>query len=261
MLKDITIGQYIYGTSPLHRMAPCTKIILTLIYAVVILMLKTTAAYAVYTVFTAVIIFISTVPIKMLLKGLKPLTMIFVFSCICNLLTVQGSILISIGIIKITYEGIIASVQLGIRLLLLIMGTSLLTLTTPPLQLASGIEKLLSPLCRFKVPVSEIAMMMTIAIRFIPTIGEEAQLIIKAQKSRGADMENGNIIKRAKAMVPVIIPLLTGVFRRADELACAMDARCYNSGRRTKMKETHMSKIDFLAIIIFILFTAAALII
>lgn len=251
MLKDITIGQYIYGTSVLHRMEPSVKIVLTLCYAVIVLALKSLLSYAVYAVFTAAVIMVSAVPFKMLFKGLKPLLWIYAFTALFNLFMTPGHEIVRLLSLTVTSEGICAALLLAVRLTLLVMGTSLLTLTTAPLELTGGIEKLLSPLERIKLPAHEIAMMMTIAIRFIPTIGDEAQRLVKAQKSRGADMESGSFIRRARAMVPVIVPLLTGVFRRADELADAMDSRCYGSGRRTRMKETHISGRDIAAAAVF----------
>ena len=265
MIKDITIGQYIYGTSILHRLEPWVKIVLTLVFAAVVLMLKTPAAYAVYIAFTAAAIWISAVPLKVLLKGLKPLIWLFAFTTFFNLFFTQGESLfaLKLGMINISAsrEGIEMSAYLALRLILLIMGTSLLTLTTSPLQLTDGIEKLLDPLTRFKVPTHEIAMMMSIAIRFIPTIGEEADRLMKAQKARGADMESGGIFHRAKAMMPILIPLLTGAFRRADELAVAMDARCYNGGKRTRMKVTHAGTKDAVAAVILVAVSMAAVII
>lgn len=264
MFKDITIGQYIYGTSPLHKMEAWVKIVLTLIYAAVIFALKTPAAYAVYIIFTAVVVAVSTVPAKMLIKGLKPLLWLFTFTTLFNLFLTPGDALLSANIlgltIKISRDGVIASIYLAMRLSLLVIGTSILTLTTAPLQLTDGIEKLLKPLKRFNVPVDEIAMMMSIALRFIPTIGEEAQRLMKAQIARGADMESGSIFKRAKAMIPIMIPLLTSAFRRADDLAVAMDSRCYNGGIRTRMKVTHAGKRDAAASIILLAVSAAAVI-
>ena len=265
MIKDITIGQYIYGTSPLHRMEPWVKIVLTLVFAAVVLMLRAPAAYAIYFAFTAAAARISTVPLKMLLKGLKPLIWLFAFTAFFNLFFTPGETLFALRIgfltISVSRAGITMSVLLALRLTLLIMGTSLLTLTTSPLQLTDGIEKLLKPLTRIKVPAHEIAMMMSIAIRFIPTIGEEADRLMKAQKARGADMESGGIFKRARAMTPILIPLLTSAFRRADELAVAMDARCYNGGKRSRMKVTHAGPRDLAAAVILAVVSALSVII
>lgn len=264
MIRDITIGQYIYGTSPLHKLEPWVKIVLTLVYAAVVLTLRTPLAYAVYICFTAAAVLISTVPVKMLLRGLKPLLWLFAFTTFFNLFLTPGEPLCSFKLgmlsVPISRAGIRASVLLAIRLTLLVIGTSLLTLTTSPLQLTDGIEKLLKPLTRIKVPAHELAMMMSIAIRFIPTIGEEADRLMKAQKARGADMESGGIFKRAKAMTPILIPLLTGAFRRADELAVAMDARCYGGGTRTRMKTTHAGAKDAAAAAVLAAVSAAAVI-
>ncbi len=263
MLKDITIGQYIYGKSALHRMEPGVKILLTLAYAVVVLMLRSPAAYGIYALFTAALIFISGIPFKMMLKGLKPLMWLFVFTTLFNIFLIPGREILSLNLklftLSITAEGIITSLYLAVRLILLVMGTSLLTLTTAPLQLTDGIEKLLSPLKVIRVPAHEIAMMMTIAIRFIPTIADEADRVMKAQKARGADMESGGIFRRAKAMIPVIVPLLAGAFRRADDLAVAMDSRCYNGDKRTRMKETHAGASDAVGAAVLVAVSAAAM--
>lgn len=259
MLKDITIGQYLYGTSPLHRMNPAVKTVLTVIYAAAVFWLNTPAAFAVYSVFTALLVPISRVPSKMLLKGFRPLVWIFALTTVFNLFLTPGSAVISWHIFTITREGITAAALLAVRLILLVAGTSLLTLTTSPLQLMNGIEKLLSPLKHLRVPVADIAMMISIALRFIPIIADEAERLMMAQKARGADMESGSVFKRIRAMLPVMVPLLTGVFRRADELAEAMDARCYGYGRRTKMKTVRAGITDIIGTAVFAAFTAAAI--
>jgi len=261
MLKDITVGQYIYGKSPLHCMEAWVKILLTIAYAAVLFFIKTPLAYAVYTVFTAVVIRISNVPLKMLVRGLRPLIPIFIATAFFDLFFTEGQTLVSLWHIRVTAEGIANTAQTALRLVLLIFGCSLLTLTTTPLALTDGIEKLLSPLSLIRVPVSDIAMMMSIALRFIPTIAEEADRLIKAQKARGADMESGGVIRRAMAIMPIIVPLLAGVFRRADVLASAMDARCYGFGRRTRMKETHAGRLDALAAAVFAAAAAAAIVV
>lgn len=258
MLKDITIGQYIPGSSPLHKMHAPIKIILTILYITVLFLVDSPVSYVIFTVYTVVLVLISGVPMKTLLRGVKPMLWIFIFTAILNVFMTPGETIWSLPIfrftLKITKEGLTAGVTMAVRLLYLIIGTSLLTLTTSPLQLTDGIEKLLKPLRKIKVPSHEIAMMMTIAIRFIPTLAEETDKIKKAQTARGADFETGNIIKRAKAMIPLLVPLFISAFRRADELATAMEARCYNGGgNRTRMKETHMTALDVKAIVIFIL--------
>ena len=263
MFKDIIIGQYVPGNSPLHKMNPPVKIIMTILYIVLLFILKNPISYVVFTIYTVTLILISGVPFKMILKGLKPMLWIFIFTAVLNVFMTPGDTVWALKIfkftLKITKEGIESGSLMVIRLLYLVMGTSLLTLTTSPLQLTDGIEKLLKPFNKIKVPSHEITMMMTIAIRFIPTLAEETDKIMKAQMARGADFETGNIIRRAKAMIPLLVPLFVNAFRRADELATAMEARCYNGGNnRTKMKETHMTKVDLGASIVFVL--AAALI-
>lgn len=264
MLKDITIGQYIPGSSPLHKMHAPLKIILTILYITVLFFIDSPVSYAIFTVYTVALVLISGVPLKVLLRGVKPMLWIFIFTAILNVFMTPGEIIWSLTIfrftLKITNEGLAAGVTMAVRLLYLIMGTSLLTLTTSPLQLTDGIEKLLKPLRKIKVPSHEIAMMMTIAIRFIPTLAEETDKIKKAQTARGADFETGNIIKRAKAMIPLLVPLFISAFRRADDLATAMEARCYNGGdNRTRMKESHMTALDVKAIVIFTLAAAVVL--
>ena len=258
MFKDITIGQYIPGSSPLHKMYPALKIILTIAYIVVLFFLHKPLTYAAFFVFTTALILMSGVSVKIILKGIRPMLWILIFTALINLFMTQGETVFSIPLrafsINISREGIVLAATMTIRLLFLIVGASLLTLTTSPLQLTDGIEKLLQPLRPLKVPSYEIAMMMTIAIRFIPTLAEETDKIIKAQTARGADFETGNILRRAKAMVPILVPLFVSAFRRADELATAMEARCYNGGgKRTRMKETRMKKLDAAAIAVFLL--------
>lgn len=256
MLKDITIGQYIPGNSPLHKMDARIKIILTLLYAVALFIIKKPISYALITVYTMTLIMISGIGIKYLIKGLKPILWILIFTTVFNLFLTKGTSVLTIPLYKfslhITYEGIALSSRLALRLIYIVIGSSLLTLTTAPLDLTDGIEQLLKPLSKIKVPSHEIAMMMTIAIRFIPTLAEETEKIMSAQKARGADFETGNILKRAKAMLPILVPLFVSAFRRADELATAMEARCYRGGEnRTKMKESHIGRIDIKACIIF----------
>lgn len=252
MFKDIIIGQYIHGKSPLHRLNPSFKIILTILYIAELFLIDNIVSYIVFTVYTVTLVLISGVPLKIILRGVKPMLWIFIFTAVLNVFMTPGEIMWSLPVfrftLKITKEGLTAGAAMVVRLLYLIMGTSLLTLTTSPLQLTDGIEKLLKPLRRIKVPSHEIAMMMTIAIRFIPTLAEETDKIMKAQTARGADFETGNIIKRARAMVPLLVPLFISAFRRADELATAMEARCYRGGDfRTRMKETHMTALDAVA--------------
>lgn len=264
MFKDITIGQYIPGKSPLHRLYPALKIIFTVLYVVVLFLLNQPMSYLVFTVYTAALIFMSGISFKIILKGVRPMLWIIIFTAVINLFMTPGDAVWSVGagrfILKISREGIYLCAIMSIRLFYLITGTSLLTLTTSPLQLTDGIEKLLKPLRAVRVPSYEIAMMMTIAIRFIPTLAEETDKIRKAQTARGADFETGNIIKRAKAMIPLLVPLFISAFRRADELATAMEARCYNGGTgRTRMKESKMKRLDAAGTVIFIICAAVVI--
>lgn len=266
MFRDITIGQYIPGKSPLHKLFPALKIIFTVLYIVVLFLLHRPLSYVIFTVYTAALVLISGISAKIILKGVRPMLWILIFTALVNVFMTPGEIVWALPIwrftLKITREGLIMGASMTVRLFYLIVGSSLLTLTTSPLQLTDGIEKLLKPLRRIKVPSYEIAMMMTIAIRFIPTLAEETDKIIKAQTARGADFETGNIIKRAKAMVPLLVPLFVSAFRRADELATAMEARCYNGGEgRTRMKESRMTKSDAAAIVVFVLCSVLVLVV
>lgn len=243
MFKDITIGQFIPGDSFLHKMDARVKIVLSFVYVIALFIINNPIGYIIFTVFTAVLMLSSRVPIKFIMRGLKPMIFILVFTAAINLLMTPGEYLCSTVLfggweVGITKEGVYASVKMFLRLLYLIMGTSLLTLTTSPIMLTDGIEMLLKPLEKIKVPAHEIAMMMTIAMRFIPTLAEETDKIMKAQTARGADFETGGILRRAKAMIPLLVPLFISAFRRADELATAMEARCYHGGGgRTRMKQ------------------------
>ncbi len=261
MFKDITIGQYVDGNSFIHKLDARMKIMLLIAYIVVLFMITTPLAYAIFTIFTVSLVLLSKVPFKYILKGLKPMLYILIFTATLNLFMTPGNIIWwqcpFWNALKITKEGTVVAVRMVLRLVYLVIGTSLLTLTTTPLMLTDGIEKLLKPFEIIKVPSHEIAMMMTIAIRFIPTLSEETEKIIKAQTARGADFESGNILRRAKAMVPILVPLFISAFKRADDLAIAMDSRCYNSGRkRTRMKQMKMTYRDVIAAILMIIFVA-----
>lgn len=259
MIKDITIGQYIDGDSYLHRADPRTKIVLTLLFMIVVLVINNFIGYIMLTIFIFIVIIISSIPLRYTLKGLKPVLFIITFATIMNVFFYVGSkstILFQIAFIKITYEGIYASIRMFFVVTLIMMGSSLMTLTTTPILLTDGLEKLLGPLKKIKVPVHEIAMMMTIALRFIPTLLEETDKIMKAQASRGADFETGNLIHRAKSFIPILVPLFVSAFRRADELATAMEARCYRGSEgRTRMKQLKYTRIDVVIIIIMIIFS------
>lgn len=258
MLQEITLGQYFPGDSVLHRLDPRTKIILLFVLMILIFAADGTAAYLLLTAMTAALIFLSKVPPLTVLKSLKPLSWIILFTMLIHLVSHDGEVLIKFWIFSVTVEGVKFGVVLSLRLALLIILSSLLTFTTSPIKLTDAMEKILSPLSKFGVPSHELAMMMTIALRFIPTLLEETDKIIKAQKSRGADFESGNIFKRLKNFVPVLVPLFLSSFRRADDLAMAMEARCYRGGEgRTQMHKLKYSRADFFAVV-FVMFSCVA---
>ena len=264
MFKDIIIGQYVPGKSVLHRLDPKIKIVLTLIYIVMLFIIHSPVSYAAFAVMTAALVLISRIRLKFFLKGLRPMLFIIIFTAVINLLLTPGTAVFSVPVFgwtfSITAEGIKSAAVMFFRLIFLVTGTSLLTLTTSPLMLTDGIEKLLTPLTVIKVPAHEIAMMMTIAIRFIPTLAEETEKIQKAQTARGADFSSKNLFKRVKAMIPLLVPLFVSAFRRADELATAMDARCYNGGKnRTRMHESKIGRSDIMYAIIYIAICAIIL--
>ena len=241
MLKDITLGQYFPGNSPIHRLDPRTKLIL--------FVAKSWISYAVMLVFLLFTIRISTIPPKSILRGMKPLVMILVFTGVLNVFfTREGETVIDFWIITVTSGGIRRAVFMMARILMLITGTFLLTYTTSPISLTDGLESLMNPLKKLHVPVHELSMMMCIALRFIPTLIEETDNIMSAQKARGADFENGSLMERARALIPILVPLFIGAFRRADELATAMECRCYQGGEgRTKMKLLRYHRNDMTA--------------
>ena len=249
MLKDITLGQFFPGKSPIHRMDPRTKLILTVVYIVALFIADNWISYLVMMAFLASCIRISSIPPKSIVRGMKPLVFILMFTAILNLFYTDGGIvLVRLGSLAITTEGLKRAFFMIWRIMMLISGTFLLTYTTSPISLTDGLESLLNPLKKIHVPVHELAMMMSIALRFIPTLIEETDKIMNAQKARGADFENGSIIDRAKALVPVLVPLFISAFRRADELATAMECRCYQGGEgRTKMKLLRYSRVDIQA--------------
>lgn len=259
MLKDITIGQHFPGDSFVHRLDPRVKILLTLLYIINLFIIKNFYGYAVIIGFTFIVIFISKVPLKFIIKGLKPILWIILFTAVLNLFLTPGNIIYTLGPLKITSEGIYRAVFMVLRLTFLIIGTSILTLTTSPIVLTDGIEKLLSPFKRIGLPAHEIAMMMTIALRFIPTLIEETDKIMKAQMARGADFYTGSILKRAKSLIPILVPLFVSSFRRAEDLATAMESRCYRGGEgRTRLKKLYISKNDILAsFLMIVLFVAS----
>ena len=260
MLQEIMLGQFFPGNSILHRLDPRTKIILLFFLMILIFFADGAAAYSILIFFTAAIIFLSKIPPLTVLKSLKPLSWIILFTLAIHFVSHDGEVLARFFVFKITDAGIEQGILLTLRLVLLIILSSLLTFTTSPIKLTDAMEKILSPLSKFGVPAHELAMMMTIALRFIPTLLEETDKIIKAQKSRGADFETGNIFRRLKNFVPILVPLFLSSFRRADDLAMAMEARCYRGGKgRTHMKILKFGREDYFAGIFVILFSAAVI--
>lgn len=262
MIKDITLGQYYPGESMLHKADPRVKIVLTLAYMTILFLINTYMGFLMFALFTLLAIIGSGIPLKFTLKGLKPVVFIVVFAAVINIFTTPGTKLVGLGPLNITIEGLLLAGKMALRLSLLIMGASLLTLTTTPILLTDGIEKLMAPLKRIGVPAHEIAMMMTIALRFIPTLLDETDKIMKAQSARGADFDTGNIVQRAKSFVPVLVPLFVSAFRRADELALAMEARCYRGSEgRTRMKQLKLGIVDMQLSLIMIAFGVFVLVV
>lgn len=251
MLKDITIGQYISGHSFLHKMDPRGKIIAVMLYMIALFVINNSVGYWSMIAVSIFIVLISQVPIKFFLKGLKPMVFIVILTVVLQMFMTPGEVLWQWGFLRLTREGIRQAIFMGTRLVLLVGITSVLTLTTTPIALTDGIEQLLKPLSKIGVPAHELAMMMTIALRFIPTLIEETDKIMKAQAARGADFESGNLLQRAKALIPLLVPLFLSAFKRADELAMAMEARCYRGGEnRTRMKQLRYTYRDAIAVLV-----------
>ena len=250
MMKNITMGQYYPVDSFVHRLDPRMKIILTILMIVAVFMVHSLVGYAIVLGFVYLTARMANVPFKMLMKGLKPLRLILILTFVLNLFFNSGeTVLFHWSFITLTAEGLSTAVHYTLRLGFLVLGTSLLTLTTSPVTLADGIELLLSPFKRFHFPAHELAMMMTIALRFIPTLLEEADKIMKAQMARGADFESGNLMARAKAMIPLLVPLFVSAFRRAGDLAMAMEARCYHGGEnRTRLRVLRITRNDWISL-------------
>lgn len=259
MIRDITIGQYYPAKSVLHRLDPRVKLVSTLLYLISLFLFKSIPGYIVATIFLVAVIRLSKVPFSYIVKGLKPIVMLLMITVLFNLfLTRDGEVLFHAWIFTITEGGLRTAVYMAIRLIYLIIGSSLMTFTTTPNELTDGIEKLLHPLNKIRVPVHEVAMMMSIALRFIPILLEETDKIMKAQIARGADLESGNIIQRAKNMIPILVPLFVSAFRRANDLAMAMEARCYRGGEgRTKMKPLKYQSRDHMAYIVVVAYVVA----
>lgn len=257
MIRDITLGQYYPVDSVLHRMDPRTKLFGTMIFIISLFLADSIAAYMIATLFLVSAIKLSKVPFKFMVRGLKAVMFLLLISVSFNLFLTDGQVLVRLGFLKITREGIRISCFMGLRLIYLVVGSSIMTLTTTPNELTDGLEKSLGFLKVVKVPVHEISMMMSIALRFIPILVEETDKIMKAQMARGADFESGNLIQKAKSMVPLLVPLFISAFRRATDLAMAMEARCYRGGEgRTKMKPLHYNRRDYAAYMIYMIYMA-----
>ena len=250
MLRDITLGQYYQADSIIHRLDPRVKLGSTIIFIISLFLFNGAAGYLVAAVFLALVIKLSRVPFRFMIKGMKAILFLLMITVVFNLFLTPGEPLIRVWTLTITKEGVRLAILLAMRLSFLIIGSSVMTLTTTPNQLTDGMEKMLGPLKKIKVPVHEIAMMMSIALRFIPILMEETDKIMKAQLARGADFESGNLIKKAKSLVPLLVPLFISAFRRANDLAMAMEERCYRGGEyRTKMKPLHYGRKDWIAYI------------
>jgi len=237
MLKNITIGQFIPGDSVMHRLDPRTKILTTFMFIILLFLVDSFIGYGLAALLILTAVYLSKLPLKYVLRGIRPLLVIIILTLALHFFMTEGRVIWQLGFLKLTYEGLIRGLMMVSRLILLVVGTSTLTLTTSPIMLTDGIESLLRPFKRLGVPAHELAMMMTIALRFIPTLVEETDKIMKAQMARGADFESGNVFERAKSLIPILIPLFINAFRRADDLATAMEARGYHGGEgRTKFR-------------------------
>lgn len=262
MIKDVTLGQYFAGNSVLHRADPRAKLLFSLLYIVMLFFVQNAAGFAFVTLFTVLLVAISGVPLKVVLRSVRPLAFIILFTAVLNIFWTKGdTLLFGWGFIEVYLEGVLFALFMALRILLLVVGMSVsLTYTTTPLALTDGIEQLLAPLKKVKVPVHDFAMMMTIAMRFIPTLIEETDKIMDAQKARGADFESGGLVAKAKSLIPILIPLFVSAFKRADDLAIAMECRCYRGGEgRTKLKELRYGKCDLLLLVLGVVFVSGIL--
>ena len=258
MIREITIGQYYQADSILHRLDPRVKLIGTILYIISLFLYKEPAPFLLAALFLAVCVGLSRVPFSYILRGLKTIMLLMLITAFFNVFLTPGEVLFSYGILKMTKEGVIAAVFMAVRLVMLIISSSLMTLTTTPTRLTDAMEKLLWPAAKIGLPVHEVSMMMSIALRFIPILLEETDKIMKAQMARGADFETGNVFKRIRAMVPLLVPLFISAFRRANDLAMAMEARCYQGGvGRTKMKPLRYRMRDTMAYILLLIYFAA----
>ena len=257
MIRDITLGQYYPGDSWVHRLDARTKIIATLLYLIELFVVNNFYGFLITAAVLFAVIAISKVPLKFIFRGLTAVFLIIAFTFVLNLFMVDGRVLWHWKFLTITYEGLSRAFFMAVRLVLIIIGSSIMTLTTKPVELTDGLEKLLSPFSKIGLPSHEIALMMTIALRFIPTLMEETDKIIKAQQARGADFESGNLLQRAKSLIPILVPLFVSSFRIAQDLALAMEARCYHGGPgRTRMNEIRFDRGDAIAAVLMLLFLA-----
>lgn len=260
MIRDITLGQYYPGDSWIHRLDARTKIIATLLYLIELFIVNNFYGFVIAAAALFIVIAISKVPVRFIFRGLTAVFIIILFTFALNLFMVDGRVLWQWKFLTITYEGLYRAFFMAVRLVLIIIGSSIMTLTTKPVELTDGLEKLLKPFSRIGLPSHEIALMMTIALRFIPTLMEETDKIIKAQQARGADFESGNLFQRAKNLIPILVPLFVSSFRIAQDLALAMEARCYHGGSgRTRMNEIHFDRDDVIAAILLALFLAVVI--
>ena len=262
MLKDITLGQYFPGNTLIHRLDPRAKLIIVVLYIVAIFTAQSYLSYAIVILVLIACVAVSRIKPKALISGLKPLMIVITITAILNILFTRGEhVIVTFWKLTISWEGIRTAVFMVLRLALLIAGTFLLTYTTSPIAMTDGLEQLLNPLKKLKLPVHELAMMMSIALRFIPTLIEETDKILSAQKARGADFDTGGLLQKAKALLPLLVPLFISAFRRADELAVAMESRCYHGGEgRTRMKVLTMARRDWIALILSIIFLAGIIV-
>ena len=262
MLKDITLGQYFPGNTPVHRLDPRTKLVLLVLYMVALFCAKWFVSYALMLIFLITVTALGRIPLRSMTRGLKPMLIFIILTAVLNLFyTREGKLLFEWKFIHVYSKGVETAFFMVLRIMMLICGTFLLTYTTSPIALTDGLESLLSPLKKLKVPVHELAMMMSIALRFIPTLIEETDKIMSAQKARGADFETGSLIRRAKALIPILVPLFVSAFRRADELATAMECRCYHGGEgRTRLKVLRFAPADYAALAIGVLLVAAVIV-
>ncbi|MBQ6899891.1 MAG: energy-coupling factor transporter transmembrane protein EcfT [Firmicutes bacterium] len=261
MIRDITLGQYFPGESAIHRLDPRVKIIATLLFIIELFIVDNFIGFAIAAVYLGAVIAVSRVPLSFIVRGLKPVIIILLFTFALNIFMVDGQIIWQWKFLHITVEGVRLAVFMAIRIILLLIGSSMLTLCTRPLSLTDGIERLLSPFKKIGLPAHEIAMMMTIALRFIPTLLEETDKIMKAQQARGADFESGGLIQKAKALIPILVPLFVSAFRIAMDLAMAMESRCYRGGEhRTRMHEMKLKGMDWAAIAFLVVFLAMIII-